>query len=53
MKRVYLETGHLTDEELGFDRELDRQMKGLPCPANERVSTIKTRNGNVITRRSR
>jgi hypothetical protein len=47
MRRLSLDTGHLTDEELGVKRDLHRQMCELPTPRNKRV--VITRNGNAIT----
>lgn len=47
MQRVLsLDTGHLTDEELGLNSDTRRQMCELPIARNERVKL--TRNGNLI-----
>ena len=52
MQRVLsLDTGHLTDEELGLNSNIRRQMCELPTSKNERVNTTVTRNGNFITKR--
>jgi hypothetical protein len=49
--RLSLDTGHLTDEELGVKSDIRRQMCELPISRNERVRTTVTRNGNLITKR--
>ena len=49
--RLSLDTGHLTDEELGISTTIRRAMQGLPTPKNDRVKL--TRNGNVVRPRAR
>lgn len=52
MQRVLsLDTGHLTDAELGIRSDIRRQMCEQPTSKNERVNTTVTRNGNFITKR--
>lgn len=49
MRRVSLDTGHLTDEELGISGDLDKSMRDKPAPKCERV--VLTRNGNFVAPR--
>jgi len=48
MRRINLDTGHLTDEELGLNKETRRQMLELPTSNNERKAVRLTPNGNFI-----
>ena len=46
-RRVSLDTAHLDEPDFA-ERSLDRLMRGTPTPLQERVKSVRTRNGNIV-----